>query len=109
MRVAYRVLPVLAIVLLPAATSQTGGLRGFSSEAGRTQREWEAKFRALPDTARLRAAMIRLSARPHHVGSPYGKVNAEWIRDQFTSYGWEARIEEYQVLFPTPRERRRDA
>jgi N-acetylated-alpha-linked acidic dipeptidase len=50
--------------------------------------------------------MERLSARPHHVGSPYGKVNAEWMRDQFTSYGWDAKIEEYRVLFPTPKERR---
>ena len=104
--VLYRGLPVLAIALLPAATSQSGGLRGFSQDGARTQREWEAKFRALPDTARLRAAMIRLSARPHHVGSPYGKANAEWLRDEFASYGWEAKIEEYQVLFPTPRERR---
>lgn len=96
----------LAIALLPSATSQSAGLRGFSQEAARTQREWEAKFRAIPDTARLRAAMIRLSARPHHVGSPYGKANAEWLRDEFASYGWDAKIEEYQVLFPTPRERR---
>ena len=97
---------IAALAVLPAATSQSADLRGFGAEGSRTQREWEAKFRAIPDTARLRAAMIRLSARPHHVGSPYGKANAEWIRDQFTAYGWEARIEEYHVLFPTPRERR---
>jgi N-acetylated-alpha-linked acidic dipeptidase len=50
--------------------------------------------------------MERLSARPHHVGSPYGKLNAEWLRDQFASYGWDAKIEEYRVLFPTPKDRR---
>jgi N-acetylated-alpha-linked acidic dipeptidase len=50
--------------------------------------------------------MERLSARPHHVGSAYGKSNAEWLRDQFASYGWDAKIEEYRVLFPTPKERR---
>jgi N-acetylated-alpha-linked acidic dipeptidase len=105
--VVLRGLPALAAVaFLPAATSQSADLRGFGAEGSRTQREWETKFRAIPDTARLRAAMIRLSARPHHVGSPYGKSNAEWLRDQFASYGWEARIEEYHVLFPTPRERR---
>ena len=46
-----------------------------------------------------------MSARPHHVGSPYGKEVAEFIRDKFSSWGFDTRIEEYQVLFPTPRTR----
>jgi N-acetylated-alpha-linked acidic dipeptidase len=80
-------------------------LRGFSPESSRIEREWEAKFRAIPDPARLRSMMQRLSARPHHVGSPYNKTNAEWLRDQFRSYGWQAEIENFDVLFPTPKER----
>lgn len=79
--------------------------RGFTAESGRTQREWEAKFAALPDASRMREAMRRLSARPHHLGSAYGKTNAQWIRDQFQSYGWDAQIESFDVLFPTPKER----
>src|SRR5581483_5554241 len=47
----------------------------------------------------------RLSARPHHVGSAYGRQNAEWILAQFKQWGWDARIETFDVLFPTPRER----
>ena len=58
-------------------------LRGFSPESARIEREWEAKFRAIPEPARLRSMMERLAARPHHVGSPYDRANAEWIRDQF--------------------------
>jgi N-acetylated-alpha-linked acidic dipeptidase len=80
-------------------------LRGFSPESSRIEREWEAKFRAIPDPARMRSAMQRLSARPHHVGSPYDKANAEWLRDQFRSFGWQAEIENFDVLFPTPKER----
>ena len=94
----------LAVFATPVA--QGTDLRGFSAASATSQRDWEAKFRAIPDPARLRAAMQRLSARPHHVGSPYGKANAEWLRDQFASYGWDAKIEEYRVLFPTPKERR---
>ena len=97
---------LLALALVAATPSQGGDeIRGFSAESARTQREWESRFRAIPDTGRQRVALQRLSARPHHLGSPYGKINAEWMRDQFSSYGWEARIDEYQVLFPTPRER----
>ena len=80
-------------------------LRGFTAESSRAERDWEAKFRALPEPARMRDEMQRLSAHPHHVGSPYDKANAEWIRDQFQSYGWDAHIESFDVLFPTPRER----
>ena len=53
----------------------------------------------------MRAAMQRLTARPHHVGSPYDKDNAEWILAQFKSYGLDAQIETFDVLFPTPHER----
>ncbi|HXG00267.1 MAG TPA: hypothetical protein VNL69_05745, partial [Bacteroidota bacterium] len=41
--------------------------------------QWEQRFRAIPEPARIRAYMQRLSARPHHIGSQYGKENAEWI------------------------------
>ncbi|HKO14670.1 MAG TPA: transferrin receptor-like dimerization domain-containing protein [Gemmatimonadaceae bacterium] len=80
-------------------------LRGFTAESSRVERDWEAKFRAIPDPARMREMMQRLSARPHHVGSPYDRTNAEWLRDQFRSFGWQAEIENFTVLFPTPRER----
>jgi N-acetylated-alpha-linked acidic dipeptidase len=80
-------------------------LAGFSADAARSQREWEAKFRAIPDPANLRAYMERLSARPHHVGSPYDKDNAEWMAAKLKSFGLDAQIETFDVLFPTPRER----
>jgi N-acetylated-alpha-linked acidic dipeptidase len=47
----------------------------------------------------------RLSARPHHVGSPYDRDNAEWILSRFKEWGFDARIETFNVLFPTPKER----
>jgi N-acetylated-alpha-linked acidic dipeptidase len=49
--------------------------------------------------------MKRLSARPHHVGSPYDKENAEWILARFKEWGWDAHMENFYVLFPTPKER----
>ena len=66
---------------------------------------WDDKFRGLPDPARIKETMRRLSARPHHVGSPYDKENAEWLLAQFTSFGWDARMETFDVLFPTPKTR----
>jgi N-acetylated-alpha-linked acidic dipeptidase len=98
---------VVGFMLLAGTAAAVGDtpLRGYSDAAARTQLEWEAKFRAIPEPGRMRASMQRLSARPHHVGSPYDKDNAEWLAAQFRSYGWDTQIERFDVLFPTPRER----
>src|ERR1039458_8046484 len=86
-------------------SADTAALRGYSSAAARAEREWEGKFRAIPDAAALRAYMQRLSARPHHVGSAYDKGNAEWIAAKAKEWGLDAQIETFDVLFPTPKER----
>ncbi len=66
---------------------------------------WDQKFRELPQPANIRANMERLSARPHNVGSPYDKDNAEWMLARFKEWGWDASIEQFDVLYPTPKER----
>ena len=91
----------LALTPLPADTP----LRGFFPQSVQAERDLESRFKSMPDPARMRAAMQRLSARPHHVGSAYDKENAEWILSEFKSYGWDAHIENFDVLFPTPVER----
>ena len=94
-----------AALLLLAASPTTTDLRGFSPSASRVERDWEAKFIAMPSPDSMREHMRLLSARPHHVGSAYDKQNAEWILAQFKSYGLDAHIEQFDVLFPTPKER----
>jgi N-acetylated-alpha-linked acidic dipeptidase len=49
--------------------------------------------------------MQRLSAQPHHVGSAYDKSNADWIAGKFKEFGLDTHIEQFDVLFPTPKER----
>jgi N-acetylated-alpha-linked acidic dipeptidase len=78
-------------------------LRGYTQAHSATEVQWEKKFRELPDPNRIRENMRRLSARPHHVGSPYDKDNAEWLLAQLKSYGLDAQIETFTTLFPTPK------
>ncbi len=80
-------------------------LAGYSNNSSQSEREWETKFRAVPDTNNLREYMRRMSARPHHVGSAYDKDNAEWILAHFKEWGFDAHIETFNVLFPTPKVR----
>ena len=43
-----------------------------------------------------------LSSAPNHVGSPHDKANAETMLALFKAWGWDARIETFSVLYPTP-------
>jgi N-acetylated-alpha-linked acidic dipeptidase len=101
---------ILVLILLSSlATSATldndQPLTGYSTEGTRVERDWEGKFRAIPSPDNQRDYMKRLTARPHHVGSPYDKDNAEWMLAKMKEWGLDAHIENFDVLFPTPRER----
>jgi N-acetylated-alpha-linked acidic dipeptidase len=98
-------LAVLGLVTLAAAVRADQGLLGFSDERARAQRALEQRFDASLRASDLRDWMRRLSARPHHLGSPYGKENAEFIASLLRSWGYDTRIEEFRVLFPTPKTR----
>jgi N-acetylated-alpha-linked acidic dipeptidase len=102
----YSAIALVAVVafLFPAGADQEP-LMGFTAASSAAEQQWEAKYRALPDPDKDRENMRRLSARPHHVGSPYDKDNAEWILAQFKSWGWDAHIENFDVLMPTPKTR----
>jgi N-acetylated-alpha-linked acidic dipeptidase len=109
----YRRLSIAAIfvfagTLLPPKSRVVADdqpLYGYSAESSRVERQWEEKLRAIPSPDNLRDYMKRLSARPHNVGSPYDKDNAEWIASKFKEFGLETQIETFSVLFPTPKER----
>ena len=87
------------------STGSNASLVGYSTTAAATERQWEQKFRELPSPDLMRQYMERLSARPHAVGQPYDKENADWLLSQFKQWGFDAHLETYYVLFPTPKER----
>ena len=43
-----------------------------------------------------------MASEPNQVGSPHDKLIADWELQQFRKFGWDAHIETFQVLFPTP-------
>ena len=103
-------IPALVLALAaktPADTTlpSSGPLLGFSNDHASQQRALEARFDSHLDAPSLREWMRRLSARPHHVGSPYDKDNAEFMAGLFRSWGYQTQIEQFRVLFPTPKTR----
>src|SRR3954463_4195246 len=96
---------LLVCFTLSATPLEQQTLTGYGADASRTERDWETKFRSLPSADNQRNYMKRLSARPHHVGSPYDKDNAEWMLGLLKGWGLDAHIENFEVLFPTPQDR----
>jgi len=64
----------------------------------------EAKFDAMIDPAEMGGWLKTMAAEPIHVGAPHNKKNAEMTLAQFKSWGWDAKIETFWVLYPTPKE-----
>ena len=66
---------------------------------------WEERYRQIPRPGRIEQYIREMSEEPHHAGSPAGKKVAEYVLAKFREWGLEARIEEFEALLPTPRER----
>lgn len=89
----------------PRAGSDDGRLIGFKSSRVQSQVTLESEFTQRLSADGPKEWMRRLSARPHHVGSEHGRANAEFLKEQFLAWGYEASIETFDVLFPVPTER----
>ena len=78
---------------------------GFYGQNAGKERVAETTFDTFLSSERQRDWLKRLSARPHHLGSAYDKENAEFIAAQFKSWGYDTKIESFDVLLPTPKSR----
>src|SRR5438034_712131 len=87
-----------------SSVAQTS-LVGFDRDGSARERTLEKQFDSFINKEDLRDWMKRLSARPHHLGSAYGKENADFIAGLFRSWGYDTGIERFDVLFPTPKTR----
>ena len=100
---------VMALGVLGASATpvaQPGPKRGFVQPRAEAHEALELRFDAALEADLLRDWMQHLASRPHHVGSPFGKEVADFVAARFTEWGYDTAIEEFQVLFPTPRLRR---
>jgi N-acetylated-alpha-linked acidic dipeptidase len=86
-----------------AQQSSTTTLPGYTSADSAKELELEKRFRTIPEAARAHENMKFLAAHPHNVGSEAQRKNAEWMVQQYKSWGWDAHIEQFDVLYPTPK------
>src|SRR5947209_8373445 len=62
----------------------------------------EQRFDALISPADQLNWLQQMSSAPNHVGSPHDKANADFELALFKQWGWDAHIERFDVLYPTP-------
>ena len=93
------------LVLQSVLTFAQSSIIGFETDQVGQQKALEAEFDTMLSADNLDQWMKFMSAEPHYLGTEYGRKNAEWMVKQFKSWGYEAKIETYQVLFPYPKVR----
>lgn len=101
-----KILPLLfGSIFIASSSFSQNSLTGFFPTNIEHQNATEKQFDDHLDKENIGSMIKLFSSRPHHLSSPAGKENAEYIAQQFRNYGWDAQIETFYVLFPSPKER----
>ena len=71
-----------------------------------SQSQLESEFDKTLNPENLDTWMKHMSSKPHHVGSPWSKQNAEYAASKFKEWGFESKVETFEVLVPFPKIRK---
>jgi N-acetylated-alpha-linked acidic dipeptidase len=95
----------LVLAFAAMANAQQKNITGFTDADNTKEVQTEKAFDAALSAAHIGETIKELSAFPHNLGSPGSKAVAEKILQKYKSYGMDAHIQTYTVLFPTPKTR----
>jgi N-acetylated-alpha-linked acidic dipeptidase len=100
---------VCALTLLVLGSTFTWGrpnamLRGFFAAGAAREAEIEKAFRSMPTAERAQRDLWILTQTPHVAGTPEDLKTAQYVLEQFREAGLDARVIEYRVLLPMPKE-----
>ena len=80
-------------------------LISLGTASAQDQKQLESSFDSHLSSENIGKTIKELSLKPHYLGSPASKEVAENLLAKFKSYGWDAELAVYNVLFPTPKVR----
>lgn len=95
-----KLLPLAAAVLtlmLPPIVDAAPAPLGFTPAQAKEQLKREADYDSSLNAENLRKWSREMTTRPHHLGSPKAKENAEFVADLFRKWGYETEIEVFHV------------
>src|ERR1700690_2087445 len=96
---------ILLILIIQFSLAQTNKITGFYQKNIDKELNLESAFDKNLSKENIGETIKKLSAKPHHISSPGDKENAEYILSLYKKWGWDAQIETFHVLFPTPKTR----
>jgi N-acetylated-alpha-linked acidic dipeptidase len=105
-KLAVTTLPAAYLVLASvtiAGETPSASMLGFSVAHASDERSLEQRFDNALNAADQRDWMQRMASEPNQVGSAHDKANAQFMLQQFRAWGWDADIETFSVLYPTPK------
>ena len=100
----------VALILFLAARAGSAqdssgvAITGFAPARVAAEQKLEEKLRAIPDAAHAESDLRHLTSEPHMAGTEASRRVAEWLRDQYRSFGFDAEIVTYSAWLPQPRE-----
>ena len=96
---------LVMIFICQISFEQTKNIIGFYEKNIADELNLESSFDKNLSKENIGETIKKLSAHPHHISSPGDKANAEYILSLYKQWGWDAQIETFHVLFPTPKTR----
>jgi N-acetylated-alpha-linked acidic dipeptidase len=95
---------VLLMGAMTRVAREQATIRGFASARVAEEQALEQKLRTIPDPAHAESNLRHLTSEPHLAGTDASKRVAEWLRSQYESYGFDAKIVSYNVWLAQPKE-----
>ncbi|MEZ5758002.1 MAG: transferrin receptor-like dimerization domain-containing protein [Emcibacteraceae bacterium] len=94
---------LLAVTATSANAAET--IRGFTKENSDKQYALEAELDKSINKQNMDDWMKFMTSRPHATGQPFDKEVAEFVAAKYNEWGYDTKIETYNVLMPTPKVR----
>jgi len=95
---------VMTFFILQSVFGQSR-MTGFFEKNKDKEQSLESAFDKNLSKENIGETIKKLSEDPHHLSSAKDKENAEYILSLYKQWGWDASIETFYVLFPTPKTR----
>jgi N-acetylated-alpha-linked acidic dipeptidase len=96
---------ITSLIALSTCAFAQQSITGFTPANSAKELSTEQSFDASLSAKRIGETIKELSAFPHNLGSPGSKAVAEKILAKYKSYGFDAHLQTYWVLYPTPKNR----
>src|SRR3984885_9151215 len=78
--------------------------QSYSLPYGEAEARLEADFQKIPNARQAESRLKTITANPHMAGTEGSHKVAEWLRAQYESYGFDAKIVTYSAWMPQPKE-----